>query len=56
MSDFKVLGAELPRVKPGIMQLLLDSGLIYLGEDNELHIREYKNIPVTPTKANKDIK
>ena len=51
MSDFKVLGTEIPRVKEGIMQDLLDSGLIYLGEDNELHIREQKNIPTPPTKA-----
>ena len=56
MSYFEVLGANIPRVDIGIKQALLDAGLIYVGEDNELHVREQKNIPVTPSKANRDIK
>lgn len=55
MGNFTVLGANIPRVDIGIKQALLDAGLIYIGEDNELHVREQKNIPVTPTKENRDI-
>ena len=51
MSVIQVLGADIPRVDVGIKQALLDAGLIYIGEDNQLHVREQKNIPTPPTKA-----
>lgn len=46
-----VLGANIPRVDESIKQHLLDAGLIYIGEDNELHVREQKNIPTPTTKS-----
>ena len=51
MSHFEVLGANIPRVDVGIKQALLDAGLIYIGEDNELHVREHKNIPTQTAKS-----
>lgn len=46
-----VLGANIPRVDESIKQQLLDAGLIYIGEDNELNVREQKNIPTPTTKS-----
>lgn len=46
-----VLGANIPRVDVGIKQELLDAGLIYIGEDNELHVREQKNISTQTAKS-----
>lgn len=51
MGKLNVLGADIPRVDVGIKQALLDAGLIYVGEDNQLHVREHKNISTPPTKA-----
>lgn len=51
MSVVQVLGADIPRVDVGIKQALLDAGLIYIGEDNQLHVVERKNIPTPPTKV-----
>ena len=51
MAKLNVLGADIPRVNVGIKKALLDAGLIYVGEDNQLHVREQKNIPTPPTKA-----
>ena len=53
--EVKTLGTNIPRADKGIIKTLLSAGLIYVGEDNQLHVREQKNIPVPPTKANKDI-
>ena len=55
MGKITVLGENIPRVEKGIIKTLLEAGLIYVGEDNQLHVREHKNIPVTPTTANRDI-
>lgn len=51
MSHCEVLGADVSRVDVGIKQALLDAGLIYIGKDDKLHVREQKNIPTPPTKA-----
>lgn len=34
-----------------IIDALKEKGLIYQGEDGELHVFERKNIPTPPTKA-----
>lgn len=34
-----------------IMELLKEEGLIYQGEDGELHVREQKNIPTQTAKS-----
>lgn len=47
----KVVGAEIPRANPRLVQLLIDAGLLFVGEDNQLHVVENKNIPTPPTKA-----
>lgn len=47
----EVLGANIPRADEGIKQLLLNAGLIYIGEDNQLHVREQKNIPTQTAKS-----
>ena len=51
MSVIQVLGADIPRVDVGIKQALLDAGLIYIGEDNQLHVREQKNISTQTAKS-----
>lgn len=51
MSVVQVLGANIPRVDESIKKQLLDAGLIYIGEDNELHVREQKNISTQTAKS-----
>lgn len=46
-----VLGSDITRADESTIKALLDAGLIYIGEDNELHVREQKNIPTPPTKV-----
>ena len=53
---FEVLGANIPRVEEPIKQALIDRGLIYVGEDNQLHVTEHKKAPLEPTKAISDAK
>lgn len=43
MSHNEVLGANIPRASESIKQQLLDAGLIYMGDDNQLHVTEQKN-------------
>ena len=50
-----VLGANIPRAEDGIVNELIKIGLIYIGDDNQLHVREQKNTSVTPTTANRSI-
>jgi hypothetical protein len=45
MSHCEVLGADVPRVDAGIKQAILDAGLIYIGKDDKLHVREQKKYP-----------
>ena len=47
----EVLGANVPRADESIVQSLIDAGLIYIGEDNQLHVREQKNIPTQTAKS-----
>ena len=47
----EVLGANVPRADESIVQILIDAGLIYIGEDNQLHVREQKNIPTQTAKS-----
>ncbi len=50
--NIKVLGANVPRADESIKQQLLDAGLIYIGDDNQLHVTEYeKSTTNLPTKA-----
>lgn len=51
----EVLGANIPRADEGIVKELIKIGLIYIGADNQLHVREQKNTSVTPTTANRSI-
>ena len=39
----EVLGANIPRVDESTKQKLLDAGLIYIGDDEELHVIEQTN-------------
>ena len=47
----EVLGANVPRADESIIQDLINVGLIYIGEDNELHVREQKNISTQTAKS-----
>lgn len=51
MAVIKVLGANVPRANKGIIKQLMDAGLIYVGEDNQLHVREQKNISTQTAKS-----
>jgi hypothetical protein len=51
MGNLSVLGADIPRVNAEIKQALLDAGLIYIGKDDKLHVREQKNIPTQTAKS-----
>ena len=43
------LGKEIPRANENIVNALLESGVLYVGEDNQLHANE--KISTEPTKA-----
>lgn len=52
MADIKVLGANIPRANPKAIQNLIDLGVLYVGEDNQLHVVYAKeNIPTPTTKS-----
>lgn len=52
MADIKVLGANVPRANPKTIQNLIDAGILFVGEDNQLHVIDVnENIPTPPTKA-----
>ena len=44
-----VLGKEIPMVNELVTEKLLEVGILYIGEDNQLHVIE--KIPTTPTTA-----
>lgn len=49
MNNITVLGANISRASEETIQVLIDLGVIYPGDDGELHVNE--NIPTQPTKA-----
>ena len=52
MAEIKVLGANIPRANPKTIQNLIDAGILFVGEDNQLHVIDVnENIPTPPTKA-----
>ena len=52
MAEIKVLGANIPRANPKAIQNLIDAGVLYLGEDNQLHVIDLNENALTPpTKA-----
>ncbi len=52
MAEIKVLGANIPRANPKAIQNLIDAGILYVGEDNQLHaIDVNENALTPPTKA-----
>ena len=55
MGKVTVLGANVPRIDENVAQALIRLGLLYVGEDNELHVSEQKNTSVKPTTANRSI-
>lgn len=40
---------EIPRASEKTIKTLIDMGIIYIGNDNQLHVNEF--IPMQPTKA-----
>ena len=48
MSNITVLGANVPRASEETIQVLIDLGVIYPGDDGELHVNE--NIPTQTAK------
>ena len=57
MAEIKVLGSNITRANPKAIQNPIDMGVLYVGEDNQLHAVDVKeNIPAAPTKVCKDIK
>lgn len=44
-----ILGREIPKVNEKVTEKLLELGIIYVGEDNQLHVTE--KIPTTPRKV-----
>ena len=51
MGNITVLGANLLRVEEDVAQALLRLGLIYVGDDNQLHVTEQKNISTQTAKS-----
>lgn len=49
MSNITVLGANVPRASEETIQALIDLGVIYPGDDGELHVNE--NIPTQTGKS-----
>ena len=49
MSNITVLGANVPIASEETIQALIELGVIYAGDDGELHVNE--NIPTPQTKA-----
>ena len=43
MGNITVLGANVPRASEELIETLIKWKIIYIGEDNELHVNE--NIP-----------
>ena len=48
MDNITVLGANVPRASEETIQALIDLGVIYPGDDGELHVNE--NIPTQTAK------
>ena len=48
----KVLGANIPRADKSIIQALIDKGLIYRGEDNQLHVTEHRKSTTRADQSN----
>lgn len=40
----KIVGADIPRASRGITQYLIDKGILFIGEDNQIHARENASI------------
>lgn len=52
MAEIQVLGANIPRAGRKVIENLISAGILYVGEDNQLHVVDVKeNIPTPPTKA-----
>lgn len=52
MAHITVVGANVPRASNKTIQSLIDMGVLYIGEDNQLHALDVKeNMPTPPTKA-----
>ena len=52
MAEIKVLGANIPRANPNAIKNLIDMGVLYVGEDNKLHVVDAKeNMPTPPAKV-----
>ena len=49
MSNITVLGANVPRASEETIQALIALGVIYPGDDGELHVNE--NIPTQTAKS-----
>jgi hypothetical protein len=49
MGDIKVLGANIPRAGRKVIESLIDAGVLYVGEDNQLHVIDAKENISTPT-------
>ena len=45
---------EIKRASEKTIKTLIEKGIIYIGNDNQLHVNEF--IPMQPTKAHKGIK
>lgn len=52
MAEIKVLGANVERANPKAIENLIKIGILYVGEDNQLHVIDLKENALTPpTKA-----
>ena len=45
---------EIKRASEKTIKALIEKGIIYIGNDNQLHVNEF--IPMQPTKAHKGIR
>lgn len=47
MSNIKILGDNIPRASEETIKSLINYGVLYIGEDNQLHVIELKNEKVS---------
>ena len=49
MGNITVIGANVPRASEETINALIQLGVLFIGEDNELHVNE--NIPTQTAKS-----
>lgn len=49
MAKEEVINTNIPRANPEVIEYLIGLGILYVGEDNQLHVIDAKENISTPT-------